>query len=557
MIRQWQIRNFKAIKGDMDYIDFAPITVFAGANSSGKSTIIQSILLMMQTLSVRANASLLFNGELVSLGTCDDVWNNHILQADGHETEPLEYSIVIDNPKRDDEFLGVDLVFKPSTGTRNRLVAGHYRMILKDTELGLYIEYNQNTRQYELREITTTLDATMRDQFKSKGLHDIQPFHQAHIDMRGLFPRNIHVQAKVPAVKLNWDIALLNPFDKRIDATDLKQEIPDQYKRIIKRITKQYNLSDFVQVASHNEEIEIVNTLADYKDWFNNLSNKQTTILYDDLVVHLNNVLVDETIDMRIPVLDEIERTFKNLILRNIRYLGASRIGPTIVFSPDVTSEWSEVGINGGNVAATLRENSKRVISWYDPQTFETKETKLIEAVVIWLQFFGLLEGVATEEQGKLGTMLKIRSEGVQRDMDLTSVGFGTSQILPIIVQGLLTPPGGTFIVEQPEVHLHPHLQSLLANFFVALHMAGVQSIVETHSENLVNQLRLFIANKSKLRDDIKMYFANRNATDGTSFQEVMISDDGSILNWPVGFMDESKRQAEQMLRAILANEDY
>src|SRR5690606_20710680 len=115
-----------------------------------------------------------------------------------------------------------------------------------------------------------------------------------------------------------------------------------------------------------------------------------------------------------------------------------------------------------------------------------------------------------------LGTLLKIYTAGLDKELDLTSVGFGTSQILPIIVQGLLTPPDGIFIIEQPEVHLHPRVQSQLADFFLALSFVGIQCILETHSEHIINRIRLRIVEdtENKVLENVRIYFAEKEGAE-------------------------------------------
>jgi predicted ATPase len=556
MIRHWEIKNFKSIKESMGYLEFAPITLFAGANSSGKSSVIQSILLIMQSIAMRESVSLLLNGELISLGTVEDVWNNGILEVKRKPVH-LEYKIEIDDQTRDNGRVGLDLVFSAISGTKVSLMSANYRFISEVQDLPYEMTIERSHSSYTLKGLTPAFEKSIRERLEQEGLQDLQSFLKANIDMEGLFPRSFDITAKVRRRELNWDNALIDPFDVRIQIEDLKEQIPKKYKKIVRRIVNQLNLSGFIELTTHKREVERVNTLGEYQNWFGNLPNRQSVALCDHLSSSLKDLLIDEKISHPMPFVDNIDTNLSTLALQNIRYLGANRIAPTVIFSPDITSQWSEVGVNGANVATAIQEQGRKSILWYDPEQFITMETSLIQALVTWLRFFGLLDDVRAEEQGKLGTMLKIRSDGVDRDLDLTSVGFGTSQLLPIIVQGLLTPPGGVFIVEQPEVHLHPHVQSQLAIFFVALTRAKVQCIIETHSENLVNQLRLFIADRRYgLHEDIKMYFAQRDKEIGTFFEEVDIDRRGDIKNWPDGFMDESTNQAEAMLRAILEDED-
>jgi predicted ATPase len=165
------------------------------------------------------------------------------------------------------------------------------------------------------------------------------------------------------------------------------------------------------------------------------------------------------------------------------------------------------------------------------------------------MQHLGLVDSLSTKSENKLGISLYLTTEGVTRPLDLTSVGFGTSQVLPIIVQGLLTPAGGTFIVEQPEVHLHPKLQSKLAYFFYALTKANVQCIVETHSDHIINQLRVLVAEED-IRKHVCIYFAQRDIASGTKFEKVVLGRNGNIQNWPADFLSEGSKLTRELLNA-------
>jgi len=141
------------------------------------------------------------------------------------------------------------------------------------------------------------------------------------------------------------------------------------------------------------------------------------------------------------------------------------------------------------------------------------RKVKLHEAVKAWLVHFGLAESFRTNEEGKLGHRLTIRPGGIEKDVDLTNVGVGVSQVLPIIVMSLISDPGSVLLFEQPEFHVHPRVQSLLADFFLAVIRTGRQCIIETHSEYLINRLRLRSARSpidTPLHNDIMLFFVER-----------------------------------------------
>jgi predicted ATPase len=132
----------------------------------------------------------------------------------------------------------------------------------------------------------------------------------------------------------------------------------------------------------------------------------------------------------------------------------------------------------------------------------------------------------------------------------LKNVGFGVSQVLPIILQCILAEPDSTIIIEQPELHLHPKMQSRLADFFLAMSLLGKQIIIETHSEYIIDKLRLRIVQaplKTPINDKIAIYFAEKK--DGNSeFRRIHINEYSVVSEWPEGFFEESMQIAREIL---------
>ena len=176
-----------------------------------------------------------------------------------------------------------------------------------------------------------------------------------------------------------------------------------------------------------------------------------------------------------------------------------------------------------------------------------------MEALQIWLQRMGLVESVETEEMSKAGYQLTVQTVGLDKKLDLTSVGVGVSQVLPTLVIGLVAPENSILIFEQPELHLHPKVQSVLGDFFLGLASCGKQCIVETHSEHLINRLRRRIAESpdSKILDLLRIYFVELKGT-ASQFRPVEPNEYGAILDWPKGFFDEVEEESSAILRASM-----
>jgi predicted ATPase len=189
--------------------------------------------------------------------------------------------------------------------------------------------------------------------------------------------------------------------------------------------------------------------------------------------------------------------------------------------------------------------------SFENPAVRNEPIIRTLEAAVHdWLKYMGVADTIKTEDQGKLGHELKITTAGVGTPHDLTHVGVGVSQVLPIVVSCLLADKDTTLILEQPELHLHPFVQARLGDFFLAMALVGKQCILETHSEYLVNRLRFRAAAASGnfVSALISLYFVEKKEG-ASSFRPVVVNEYGAIPDWPEGFFDQSQHEAEEILR--------
>jgi hypothetical protein len=128
---------------------------------------------------------------------------------------------------------------------------------------------------------------------------------------------------------------------------------------------------------------------------------------------------------------------------------------------------------------------------------------------------------------------------------NLADVGFGGSQVLPLVVQALTAPQESLMIAEQPEIHLNPRLQSVLADLFVDMAKHDRRVIVETHSEHLLLRLRTLIARGEINPSEVALYFVEKQ--EGSSaVREIPIEKNGHIEpdSWPVGFFEDGLRES-------------
>ncbi len=195
------------------------------------------------------------------------------------------------------------------------------------------------------------------------------------------------------------------------------------------------------------------------------------------------------------------------------------------------------------------------------PRQKKPQKLGLFTALDHWLYFIRTGETKQTMEQQphevRVSSMkgvlveLEVPSPNDATPHSLADSGFGYSQLLPILVRGLMAYRKATVIVEQPELHLNPGVQIRLAEFFVSLVLAGKQVLLETHSEHMVNAVRVLVAEQDggNLAGRCNIFYI-RACGDGPQVQPLLIDTNGSISEWPYEFFGEAANLAGRLLRA-------
>lgn len=166
------------------------------------------------------------------------------------------------------------------------------------------------------------------------------------------------------------------------------------------------------------------------------------------------------------------------------------------------------------------------------------------------LRRFGLVSGLLQDlEVRRLGQdddpfQVEVRIHG--KSFNLIDVGYGVSQVLPILVECARGPQSGVFLLQQPEVHLHPRAQAELGTFFATLARERAQQfLIETHSDHLVDRLRLEVRNGLLRKEDLMILYFERQK-DGARIHPMTTDEKGNLLAAPAGyrqfFLDEERR---------------
>lgn len=189
------------------------------------------------------------------------------------------------------------------------------------------------------------------------------------------------------------------------------------------------------------------------------------------------------------------------------------------------------------------------------------RKATLEEYTAHWLRELGLIQEFhvvpISEDRRVFEVRVRRSSNPKSAEVLITDVGFGVSQVLPVLVQCFYVPEGSTVIFEQPDIHLHPSVQAGLADVFIdAWKKRGVQIIVESHSEHLLRRLQRRIAEEGIPQDDVGLFFCS--AGDRASrLMPLELDTYGNISNWPKEFFRDQFDEIAAMADAAMTRQGY
>ena len=162
-----------------------------------------------------------------------------------------------------------------------------------------------------------------------------------------------------------------------------------------------------------------------------------------------------------------------------------------------------------------------------------------------WIKRFEFGESLKVDDLSENLFTLSFQSNAPTAKTNIADAGFGASQVLPLIVQALAAPEDSLTIAEQPEIHLNPRLQCVLADLFVQMANSDHRVIVETHSEHLLLHLRRLVASGVIGHQKVAIYFVEKDG-DISTIRQIPLQENGRISPevWPKGFFEETLRES-------------
>lgn len=454
MLTNLHIRNFKSWK-DSGPIRLAPITVFFGANSAGKTSLLQFLLMLKQTSESSDRSRVIHFGDdysLVELGTFQDL----IFEHDVKKSLTFELSWTLPQP----------------------------------------LEFRNQLKRLNYRGDALTFGASIASEGDKQYVENLR-YELSHADTD---PVSVYLNAGTDKKLSEYKIAT-----KGYDLT--------------RKPGRAWQLPSPVRFYGFPDEVA---------------AYYQNAGFTSDLALALEHQL------------------------RRILYLGPLRDVPrrSYTWAGDVPEH---VGREGDSAVAALLAATDRKLSGGFKQRARPFQTVIAE----WLKKLGLLDSFVAKKiaPNRKDYEVRVKTRGSSKDVNLTDVGFGISQVLPVVVESFYVPRRSTVIIEQPELHLHPRVQSELADLFVAaIHSREnnedrcIQFIIESHSEHFLQRLQRRVAEGVLKPEDVALYFCEPGR-EGSSLRELDIDLCGDISNWPEDFFGDPMTDLSARMEAAAARE--
>lgn len=585
-LRRWRLQNFKSVR-DAE-VELRPLTVVVGANSAGKSTLLQSIRAASQATGTTGYLYPL-NGRGVRLGTVAEV----------------KYR----GPGNDDEeplIVGADFDIQAPRGMYREgraLAPAHAAPVL--ATLSWEVKLGESTQQKGIAKIERlNVDLKPRDSgslvrnvprvdrawvlaIADDDAEDLVPLEEdddarsiphyfsgqfsgangnvlevVDIFVSGGFPLDASVMRPRAEVLFEaWRDMLLRRSIQERD--EIEQDLFSEAKAIeeVGRLLLSVHAAVADAKADYADAVRIeLNSRARDTRSKIDLNIASSEAFSDAVVEELDKGGVQGEVPFphRLDDLGKASNLASSYLSAGIRYLGPLRDEPRASYPDSPEGDDSYVGPKGEFTASVLQRHGDRKVSVPTPQPDGTIRTprrpiQLITAVNRWAEYLDIGESFSVSDQGRFGIQMEVRQKDVDGDLDLTSVGTGVSQLLPVIVMCLQAPVGTLLLIEQPELHLNPRVQQRLTDFLLEIAQSGRHLVVETHSEYLISRLRRRVAEDldDDLQDTIGIYFAKR--VDGaTTYEPVKTNEYGGVEEWPENFFDQATEEEHAILSAAV-----
>lgn len=534
--------NFKSIASAQ--LEPRRLTVVAGSNSSGKSSLLQALLFSAQSF---GEPTPVINGDLVRLGEASDVIR------DGTEDLTLEFGYPEFSRDEPEEVL---------IEAKRAL---HVTMVARDEGRSLAANEISLWRDGECICKANAVDApkglALADEERALRISEPALFNlpdESFVTVAGITPSRLVFRADEKELQAEFRHLVEGGSEARWLLDELRSA-----RSVAGDDAKAKRLSVLAAQVSHqgagrldDDDLELLFEVFHESEAPAGWSSEPIARLPRRGAIwrraaeaqgHVNRAALARDMGR---ALDQVER-----LADAVLYLGPLRDDPRVAYPLGHTVRALPVGEKGEFTAAYLRENHRARIRYGRPDGIQSSDL-LPAAVDRWCEHLGIATRIQVTPQGKLGHQLGLLVGGSERDP--TAIGVGASQLLPVVVMVLGAPEGAVVLLEQPELHLHPKVQSRLADFLLYAR-PKIRIVVETHSEYLLTRLRLRIAEGKLDREQVAVLFATQRVDGGdegtaavhTEFSHLNLDELGDFDHWPEDFFDSLDLDSVALARAV------
>jgi predicted ATPase len=289
---------------------------------------------------------------------------------------------------------------------------------------------------------------------------------------------------------------------------------------------------------------EYLNFIFDFEETINfNLDLDEYCIGIEGFGGELEYVFKRDGSITSIKNLQKIEQNISYL-KGNLVFLSADRIGPKDTYNKN-TNPHDRFGIYGEYVISFLENARRDKYKVYDELIHNIGESQefLDRQVNYWLK--NILDTTIETEEISGTNQVKARFQNGNAPVRPKNIGSGISYLTSILVVCLSAKKGNIIIIENPEIHLHPKAQAKLGEFLAFIASKGIQVIIETHNDHIINRFRYEVYQDNLKSDDVVIYYKELDK----SFEKIEITDDGKFKNkngensFPSGFYDATLKE--------------
>lgn len=555
MLREYQLTNFKAFAGP-EKLPIRPITLIYGPNSSGKSSVLQSLLLLKQTLQEAEDPDtvLLPKGNLVNLGSYREFVHRH----DVSQSFSFKVKLELDEPELQEDFgkivskdfeldpiLELQVTFAYDKETSNVVLSSIDLFVGDDpSSLICYRPVDKNTWQYEGDSFHNT--AFQKEIINYEHIIWLKWYGQ----VKDVIFRRREEEVKRIFTKLRLQEKRRKGWTKRLpeELYDCQKELEDKLREINRDEIERKEVEKVL--LSIKSLIRLWEHFEDYswdkaKEDLSKLSTEPYLYCRGFLPVRSDDHDLEESKPSE--EVWKLSNVYKPKNPPNISDL-------TILASDACRSLFEEMTYIG-----PLREYPERIYTFSGNTGKQVgksgkmvpdilfKNPELLQRVNAQLGRFDLgyefkVAKFTNSETGEKSDIfaLQLVDQYTGVNVSLQDVGFGISQVLPIIVQSMLS-RNTTLLFEQPEIHIHPRLQAELGSLLAECIKSPFnnQFIIETHSEHLMLRLQKLIRKGELKPKDISVIYVDRGA-EGSKCLSLRLDEEGDFIDeWPDGFFEE------------------